>query len=225
MDLGVRQIRTAGKGSGSIELTLPADLRDLVGLPCRIILRDGSRPDIVLQPDLQTAHRAFSGLWRAMAATLLHDDAGPPALPLAAFGFGLQQRTGIGGMPFLCWRDGLALAAPPPHEAGAVSRTVAAFGHILAATLGIDPALASAFGAVCGYLLSGVPAIFDAQEACDLAALHLGLLNVAPPLTPASDTTDSAFWHLAAPLLSAAADLFVDWTTDPSGHPTLRAAY
>ena len=53
MDLGVRQIRSAGKGSGSIELTLPADLRDLVGLQCRIMLRDGSRPDIVLQPDLR----------------------------------------------------------------------------------------------------------------------------------------------------------------------------
>jgi hypothetical protein len=30
MNLGVRQIRTAGKGSGNMELTLPANLRDLV---------------------------------------------------------------------------------------------------------------------------------------------------------------------------------------------------
>lgn len=223
MDLGVRQIRTSGKGSGSIELTLPADLRDLVGVPCRIILRDGSRPDIVLQPDLQTAHRAFSALWRAVATTLLRNDANPPALPLAAFGFGLQPRAGDGGMPFLCWRDGLALAAPPPHAAGAVSRTVAAFCHALAAPLGIDPALASGFGAACGTLLSGVPATSDAQEARDLAALHLDQPNIAPPLAYAGDAMGDAFWRLGAPLLTAIAELFAGWTTDPSAHATLRA--
>ena len=224
MDLGVRQIRTAGRGSGSIELTLPTDLRDLVGVPCRIILHDGSRPDIVLQPDLQTAHRAFSALWQAMAATLLPEDARPPALSLAAFGFGLQPRSSGGGMPFLCWRDGLALAASPPHAADAVSRTVAALGHALAAPLDIDPALASGFGAACGFMLCGVPATSDAQETCDLAALHLGQPNVAPPLTCASDALGNPFWHLAAPLLAATASLFAGWTADPSGQATLRAA-
>lgn len=225
MDLGVRQIRTAGKGSGSIELTLPTDLRDLVGVPCRIILRDGSRPDIVLQPDLQTAHRAFSALWQAMAATLLREGANPPALPVAAFGFGLQPRSSGGGTPFLCWRDGLALAASPPHEAGAVSRTVAAFGHALASALDIDPALASGFGAACGFMLSGILATCDAQEACDLAALHLGQSNVPPPLNRAGDAMGSAFWRLAGPSLAATADLFAGWSMDPSGHATLRAAW
>ncbi len=225
MDLGVRQIRTAGRGSGSIELTLPTDLRDLVGLPCRIILRDGSRPDIVLQPDLQTAHRAFAALWQAMAATLLREDANTPALPLTAFSFGLQPRTSSGGMPFLSWRDGLALAASPPHEAGAVSRTVAAFGHALADALKIDPALASGFGAACGFMLSGVPATSDAQEACDLAALHLGQPTVAPPLNHAGDAKGSVFWRLAVPLLMATAHLFIGWSMNQSDHAMLRAAW
>ena len=100
MDLGVRHIRTAGKGSGSIELTLPAELRDLVGLPCRIVLRDGSRPDIVLQPDLQRALIAFATLWQAMARGLLRDgvaSAGgedPPKLPVAAFGCAVVRKDG-----------------------------------------------------------------------------------------------------------------------------------
>ena len=118
MDLGVRQIRTSGKGSGSIELTLPAGLRDLVGLPCRVILRDGSRPDIVLQPDLRHALAAFKTVWHAMGAAVVPDDAKtsimPVALPLGEFAFGLQPRATGGEMPYLCWRDGLALAALGP---------------------------------------------------------------------------------------------------------------
>jgi hypothetical protein len=220
MDLGVRQIRTAGKGSGSIELTLPTDLRDLVGLPCRITLRDGSRPDIVLQPDLQRAHTAFSALWQPMALLLLRDGA---PFPLAAFGFGLHPRPGAGAAPFLCWRDGLLLAAPPPHESAAVSRTLGAFGHALAAPLDIAPALAAGFGAACGYLLSGNPASSDGQEACDLAAAHLP--HARPPLAANAGAVDPDFWRRAAPVLAGIADLFVGWTADPSGYATLRAAW
>lgn len=180
MDLGVRQIRTSGKGSGSIELTLPTDLRDLVGLPCRIILRDGSRPDIVLQPDLRRAHQAFSELWQAMATALLPGDAEIPAFPVGAFGFGLHPRGRGGDLPFLCWRDGLVLAAAAPHDPDAVSRTLAALGHAMAQGLSIDPALGFAFGAACGYLVAGVPPTSDGQEACDIAAVALHVTYPAP---------------------------------------------
>jgi len=219
MDLGVRQIRTAGKGSGSIELTLPADLRDLVGLPCRITLRDGNRPDIVLQPDLQRAHRAFAMLWHAMADVLLTDDT---PFPLPDFTFGLHPRYGGNPAPFLSWRDGLALAGPPPHDAAAVSRTLATFGQVMAPLIDIDPALSAAFGAACGFLLTGAPPTPDAQQACDLVALHLA--DTRPPLG-ALDATGSPFWLLAEPVLAAAAGLFAAWTADPAGHATLCAAW
>ena len=250
MDLGVRQIRTAGKGSGSIELTLPAGLRDLVGVPCRIILRDGSRPDIVLQPDLRRAHQAFTKIWRSMAAALLpaYDDASasslslPATLPLDAFSFGLQQRADTGELPYLCWRDGLALSGAAPHDPAAVSRTVAALGHAVAGRLHIDPALAAGFGAACGYLVSGVAATPEGQEACDLTAdaLRRGYHRVradgpdtagaAKPWASAGDACTAGvlaatFWRRAAPLLAATAELFVAWTDDPSSHATLRAAW
>lgn len=164
MDLGVRQIRSSGKGSGSIELTLPSDLRELVGLQCRVLWRDGSRPDIVLQPDLRSAHRAFAALWHSMAALLFRDDTNTPGIPLGSFVFALQPRPGSDAMPFLCWRDGLALAAAAPHDPSGIARTLWAFGRVMAARLQIDPSLADGFGAACGYLVSGVPATPDAQD-------------------------------------------------------------
>lgn len=226
MDLGVRQIRTAGKGSGSIELTLPADLRALVGLPCRIMLRDGSRPDIVLQPDLRGALSSFSALWTAMAGVILREDADPPSLPLPAFSFGLQPRAGGGDLPFLCWRDGLTLAAPPPYDPAAISRTIAAFGQVLAADLKIAAALAAGFGAACGYLLAGVAANVDGQEACDLAAAALHRTIEAPTQRASVDGfLGDDFWRQAAPLLWATTDLFAAWTADPTAHAALRAAW
>lgn len=240
MELGVRQIRTAGKGSGSIELTLPADLRDLVGLPCRIMLRDGSRPDIVLQPDLRRAHVAFHALWHAMAIAMLRDDTDIPALPLAAFSFGLQPLHGSRDRPFLCWRDGLALADSPPHQPIAISRTLGAFGQAMATFLDIDPLLAAGFGAACGYLVADVVPHPDGQQACDLAADGLRQHPDRPTWLPgilaqsvnhdaadacAGGAMSDAFWRHAAPLLSAVADLFVAWTADPSEHALLCAAW
>ena len=228
MDFGSRQIRTAGKGSGSIEVTLPSDLRDLVGLSCRVMLRDGTRPDIVLQPDLQLALAAFSSLWRAMT-TALPCEQTESSLPVAGFGFGLQPQGGGGDQPFLCWRDGVVLHRPPPHEAVAVARTLAAFGHALARPLGIAPRLAAGFGAACGYLAAGTPSAPGSQEACDLAAAGLHETCPGAPLRAAAAAGEGAdgpaFWRAAGPLLSAAADLFLGWTADPTAHTTLRAAW
>lgn len=238
MDLGVRQIRTSGKGSGSIEVTLPAGLRDLVGLPCRIILRDGSRPDIVLQPDLRRAHQSFKAIWQAMAAAVLPEDhdtsSSPLALPLGEFAFGLRPREAGGDMPYLCWCDGLALSAPAPHDPAAVSRTLAAFGQALGPRLRIDASLAAGFGAACGYIVSGVAATADGQEACDIAAgaLRRGRsgFGQVPAGAAAADAcaagiTADVFWRHAEPLLAATAELFVGWTGDPPGHSSLRAAW
>lgn len=229
MYLGVRQIRTAGKGSGSIELTLPADLRDLVGLPCRILLRDGSRPDIVLQPDLARAQATFASLWDRMAEALLHESA-DAGFPLTVFAFGLQPREGTGETPFLSWRDGLVLSGTAPHEPAATARSFAGFGQAMAADLHIAPALARGFGVACGYLVGGVPPSGDWQEACDLTAAGLrGRFRPGAPLAAAlgcaEGVTGALFWEHAAPLLTAVTELFVDWTADPSIHATLRAAW
>jgi hypothetical protein len=229
MDLGVRQIRTAGKGSGSIELTLPSELRDLVGLPCRIILRDGSRPDLVLQPDLRAAHLLFSLVWQRLTACLVTDDADVPRFPVSAFDFGLQRRDARAEKPFLCWRDGLVLAGEPPHEPEAVARIISAQASALAERLEIGAEHANGFGAACGYLVAGVPAEADEQEARDLAAATLRetarLDDTATVEACAAGIGSDIFWQRAAPLLAATADLFAGWTNDPASYDALRAAW
>lgn len=208
MDLGTRQIRTAGRGSGSIEVTLPSMLRALVGLPCQVTLRDGARPHIVLQPDLRPAHTAFVAVWRAMTAAVLQGSADAPPFPLASFGFGLQLRDGSAEMPFLCWHDGLVLTGMAPHPQQAVSRVVAALGQVLAADLEIAPGLAVEFGAACGFLAAGIAPSSASQDVCDRVA---AALPGGGRMAGCGDAKDDAFWAAAGPLLLAAAALFRSW--------------
>ena len=63
MDFGKRNIRSAGRSSGSVEITLPVELAILEGIACRLSLRDGLVPEIVLQPDLLVVMPVFEKLW------------------------------------------------------------------------------------------------------------------------------------------------------------------
>jgi hypothetical protein len=232
MELGMRQIRTAGKGSGSVELTLPGALRGLVGLPCRILLHDGEQPDIVLQPALSEARAAFAAVFQACALALM----GEPAAGFdpAAFRFGLltasvQAGTGAGTGPALCWQDGLALAAaaggaaPSPPAAG---RVVAACAEAMAGELGIAAPLAPRFGAVCGFLAAGRVVVAAWQEACDIAAARLaGDPAWQPGAAAALDPCGAAFWARLSPGLLAAADLFAALSQDDAAYPDLQAAW
>ena len=70
MYVGTRRIRSAGRTSGSIEITLPAELQVLEGVECRLMVRDGPRPEIVLQPDLSAAQTLFDALWQKLGLGL-----------------------------------------------------------------------------------------------------------------------------------------------------------
>ena len=52
MYLGTRRVRSAGRTSGSVEVTLPVQLSVLQGVACRLVVRDGARPELVLEPEL-----------------------------------------------------------------------------------------------------------------------------------------------------------------------------
>jgi hypothetical protein len=235
MDLGTRQIRTSGKGSGSVELTLPGELRRLVGLPCRILLHDGERPDIVLQPDLTRARQAFAQLWQALSQVLLGGPApnSPELLspdlefPAAAFVFGLLPRHGAPDSPYLCWQDGLALAAGAA-EPEAVARSIAACAQKMAGELGITPALAAPFASVCGFAAIGTVAFPEWQLHCDIASAALASHAAWRPgemFVEAPDTRSPMFWVALKPPLCAVAELFAAWSLPGSAYPALRTAW
>jgi hypothetical protein len=210
MDLGVRQIRTSGKGSGSVELTLPATLRDLVGVRCHITLQDGGDPNIVLHPDLQPAREVFIAMWASLTEILLPDD--PAALPATAFLFGLQPTALVRDRPFLCWRDGLALAENAPHDVSAVSRSIAALTQAIAGLRDLRTIWAADFGAICAKLASGVWPTYDRQDSRDVA---LATVQARHELDPSGSEEacragvgSEVFWCHARPRLEAAAELF-----------------
>jgi hypothetical protein len=239
MELGARHIRTAGKGSGSIELTLPAALRDLVGLRCRIVLRDGSRPDIVLQPDLQAAQTAFETAWLGMASCLHATRScggatlGPPrAMPHSGFLYGLHPRATTGcGAPFLAWGDGIRLSAGDLADAACLSRVIAGFGQAMAPDLEIGDDLAAGFGAACSFLVTGVTPAPEWQEPCDVAAASLPDLGTPGQAlrrlreAKSGSAQTPSLWAHAAPVLAAACGLFQFWTVNPGAHAALRAAW
>lgn len=229
MDLGVRQIRTAGKGSGSVELTLPGELRHLVGLPCRITLHDGVRPDIVLQPDLTPAFNALSAVWRTLAHILSGATGARETgrFPAAAFTFGLQPRQSAIGAPYLSWQDGIALAACDPHYTAA-ARCIAACATQYAGEIDIAAIMAAPFGAVCGFLGCGGLAFPEWQEPCDIAASELaasGFWHPGAAWQAAPDARADRFWSLLAPSLLAAARLFTGWSRPDTDYPALCAAW
>jgi hypothetical protein len=224
MEFGTRSIRSAGNGSGSVEVTLPAAFRGLVGLPCRISLRDGLRPELVLLPELRGARAAFAKLWSTLSTALGVAAESDPPLPELLVTFWPVAAT-PGGPPRLAWTDGFALA-DAPQEAPCLARSVAAFAHLLAAPCGIAGDLAAGFGAACGFALAG-HAEPGQEQACDIGADVLAREGLAPgaSLTACQDALTPAFAASAAPALRLLRDAYLDWTAEPSRHAALRTAW
>jgi len=66
MQFRQRNIRSAGRDSGSVEFTLPVDLAILEGVACGVELRDGLMPEVVLRPDLGFLVPVFEAVWQRL---------------------------------------------------------------------------------------------------------------------------------------------------------------
>ncbi len=226
MEFGTRSIRSAGQGSGSVEVTLPPAFRGLAGLPCRVALRDGLRPELVLQPDLAAARMAFGQLWALLVDAMGIEGGG---VPLADCAITLWPASDApGAMPRLAWSDGLALAGPAPHAAFALARSVAALAQLAAPRRGIAPGLAADFGAACAHALAGATVHPAQQAACDIGAAMLaaaGLGHEAALALAAEDAGSDAFRAAAAPRIAKLADQHGEWTDDPARHADILVAW
>ncbi len=202
MEFGTRSIRSSGRGSGSIEITLPSRLRALSGLSCRITWHDAPVPHIRLAPDLRAARLALDRLWDL----LLHALALPPAPPPRDIRLGAHAATA------LRWDDVLAVSEPGLHDAAAASR-------VLATLAGQARPAPDGFAASLAFLATGAVPGPEYQADCAIAAAAF-TPRAAAPLDVFGDALWQAVARQAPPLLG----LHQALAADPRRHQALRGA-
>ena len=249
MDLGMRKIRSAGRTSGSIEITLPALLQFLEGVECRLVVRDGPRPEIVLQTDLSPAQDLLQELWQKLRQGLgeIEDlgDFSPADFSLALFPPRHWQER-----PPLAYADALAVlqyrkGSGTPQHAGGNGRTPEALVRLLAFLavaaayrLGLEAALALAFGDAVAYLITGASAGLGTDFERGMA--HRAFWgNAPPPQTlasavwsdpdlegtqdrPLSSLFTDRVWERARPGLQRVYEQFRAWQKNPEAYAVAR---
>lgn len=218
MHFGSRNIRSAGRSSGSVEVTLPVELAILEGISCRFDLRDGLTPEIVLQPDLQALMPVFEHLWGLLGIGL--ETAGDIGDFFEGdYSFALFRTAKLGRLAPLAYADALMLrrhmetaAELPPPALDAFARLIESMAGTAGQRLGLAPDLAALYGNYAAYLTSG-EAIGARDAYARSAALQLfsprrdGLCRSAPL---AAD-----LWRRAQNELARAFDQFMSWNSDP----------
>jgi len=204
MLIGIRKIRSAGHASGSIEITLPPELAPLEGADCRILLRDGARPEIALQPDLAPAVAVFARIW-AHLRSLLKPIGDIGDFPIQEFEVVLLPTEHHSGRMLLVYSQAwqVSRAVSPTATGGerysravaeALSGVVAPLGVVAGRRLGLTGAVAAAFGASLASLAvpSNCSSMADLDsfednmtrrawlEACGHGALLLNVLGPQP---------------------------------------------
>jgi len=199
--IGIRRVRSAGRASGSIEITLPPELAALEGMDCRIVLREGARPEIVLEPDLAPAVAIFTRAWTRLRMLLrLTGDIGDfPAQECELVLLPSQRQN---GRPLLiyshAWQVSLlgqrlteaAPAGPLVEQRAALAGLIAPLATVAGHRLGLVGPMAAAFGTALAGLIAPAdqrpvagPEGFEAgaarriwSEACGPDALPLDAL-------------------------------------------------
>jgi hypothetical protein len=182
-----RKVRSAGRSSGSIEITLPPEVQELEGIECRLILRDGSRPEIVIQPDVSLASAVFAEQWQKLrVAFSAIGDIGP--FRMVDFDVSFLPPRHWSERPPLSYRDALAL-----HRARHAEAQVdpSGYSHVItflsvgaAYRLGLRDRYALVFGVVAGYVAAGIGTGNETDFEHDIALqlLNEGAGSQAAPL-------------------------------------------
>jgi hypothetical protein len=214
--LGRRIIRSAGRTSGSIEITLPIPLQVLEGVECRITVRDGSRPEIVLQPDLSASQALFQTLWDKLRLGLGEiEEVGefsPVDFALALFAPPHWQER-----PPLAYADGLTVlhrrAGQEEQEPEALIRLLSSLAVAAGYRLDLRGVMALAFGDAVAYIITGVPTGLGTDFERGMAhRLFWGEAGAQPPLGSAFD---DRVWQQARPGFRRVHDQFHAWQMAP----------
>lgn len=154
-----RKVRSAGRSSGSVEITLPPEMQELEGIECRLILRDGARPEIVIQPDISIANAIFAEQWDKLRVAFRSvGDIGP--FQMGDFDVSFLPPRHWNERPPLSYRDALALHRAKHAE---IEIDPSGLSYVLtfltvgaAYRLGLQDRYALVFGVIVGYLVSGI---------------------------------------------------------------------
>jgi len=228
MRLGTRKVRSAGRTSGSVEITLPVEVQALMGIGCEIILQDGVRPQIVLQPDLSVAQALFIELWGMLWQGLgAVGDIGDFAL--GDFNVAFLPPRHWYERPPLSYHDALTLQGYIEQKAPSTRiQNSAALLHLItflainaSYRLGLKGQLAIAFGDALGYLVTGASGGHGSEFERDaaLVAYGAGQRPVAGQIAAFSIDDD---WTAAHEGLRRVYELFAAWQADPAEYEAAR---
>ena len=234
MYVGKRKVRSAGRGSGSVELTLPIRLGMLEGVECHLAVRDGSRPELVIQPDLSQAEVVFCRLWRQLSLGMAEvDEIGD--FSSADFTLTLLSAPVPAERPWLCYADALLLQnvcdkASNPWPATdaareAAGRILSALGTVAAGHLGLEGSAAGAFGEGMAYVMTGVSTDMGAdfeRGTANLAFLNESLADVDATDRTARNLYDDRTWRSARGGLARIFLQCRDWQDDPHAYTSAR---
>lgn len=222
MYLGSRRIRSAGRSSGSIEVTLPVELEVLEGVECRLMMRDGPRPEIVLQPDVSAAMDLFHDLWQKLRVGLSEvaeiGEFAPGDFSLAFFPPPHWQER-----PPLAYADALAIlqeeAGAGSQHPGTLSRLLAFLAVAAAYRLGLSGSLALGFGESLAYLITGTAAGLGMDFERGMA--HRAFWGEGGAQRLGSPFSDEV-WQQARPGFKRVYEQFRAWQENPEAYAAAR---
>lgn len=221
MQFGQRNIRSSGRGSGSVEITLPIDLAVLEAVSCNIELRDGLMPEIVLRADLSFLLPIFEAVWQRLALGL------EPVGDIGSFSeadyvLGLFAQRGFADRPCLSYADALlasrcidadesnsTIAAADSLEAFA--RMFEAMATIAGTRLGLSPSISALLGNQIAYAATNAPVasldVFARSSLSDVSG-EIGWCEGQP--------LSETHWRAARPVLERLFLRVADWDADDS---------
>jgi len=213
-----RKVRSSGRTSGSIEITLPPEMQALEGIECRLMLCDGARPEIVIRPDVSLAEVVFEELWdRLRIAFAQIGDIG--TFTLTDFTVSFLPPRHWNERPPLSYRDALAIYRV---NQGQYEKDNSGLSHLItfltvsaAYRLGLQSRYALVFGVIVGYLVSGMNASHGTDFEQD-AILRLFNAHDSSVLVPWDGPYDTKRWEEAQAGFKRVYNQVWTWQADPT---------
>ena len=218
-----RKVRSSGRTSGSIEITLPPEMQALEGIECRLMLCDGARPEIVIRPDVSLAEVVFADLWaRLRIAFQQIGDIG--AFTLADFTVSFLPPRHWHERPPLSYRDALAIHRAQQgqfeFDNSGLSHVITFLSVSAAYRLGLKNRYALVFGVIVGYLVSGMTASHGTDF--DDEILHLFTSSDGARLVPLNALFDTEHWEQAQEGFMRIYNQVWAWQADPNTYDAAR---